>query len=313
MQANKRSKANRQSKTVDVRRGLLLVRYATAESESRPPKVRISVNPKDAKHVELILNPDYQEAWLYQPGSCLVARATRPGQILVDVIPADENGSTAATVQLEMLSQGEIGLPHHEHVGASRGYDASGDLTLCCHVAGIGDVHAGAAEWIAGPSAPARIEGLQLIWPGAPAGLDVRYSVKLARPHPVSLKTIELGGYAGTRGQAIPIVGIAVELSGPMAAHYQIAAEATFLGGPVKRNVGREVKLTGVTGGEPLVGFRIRIDQVDAHITPGAKPAGKIRVFRSRSGQSEAESSSDRVTLGQMSARPDDLASRRFG
>src|SRR4051812_32063179 len=183
-------KRNKQSKVVDVERGLVLVRYATAENEHRPPKVEVAVNPKDHKHLEIISNPSHSDAVLWQPGASLVVRATRPGQLLVDVIPLDENGSSAATVKIEAIGQGEAA---RAALGSARDADFD-QLRIIGHVAGIGDVTARADEWIAGPAAPARIEGLSMTWPGKPDNLDLRYAVRLARPHAVSGKMMPLGG-----------------------------------------------------------------------------------------------------------------------
>src|SRR5947209_20272934 len=97
----------KQSRMVDVQRGLMLVRYATADDERRPPKVAVVVNPADDKNVELVLNPEHNEAVLWQPGSCLVVRASKPGKLRVEVSALDSGGSTAATVKIETLSQGE--------------------------------------------------------------------------------------------------------------------------------------------------------------------------------------------------------------
>src|SRR5882724_10599452 len=96
----------KQFKTVEVESGLLLVRYATADDASRPPRISIMVNPRFRKDIKIVLSPDHQEATLWQPGSCLVVCATKPGELLVEVIPADAGGSTAATVKIETLTQG---------------------------------------------------------------------------------------------------------------------------------------------------------------------------------------------------------------
>src|ERR1700710_2183618 len=155
-------KRNKQSKVVDVDKGLVIVRYATAGDEFRPPKIEVLVNPKDEKHIELISNPLHSEAVLWQPGACLVVRAMRPGKLLVEVVPLDDNGSTAATVKVEMLSQGESSEARTRPSATSSGAKSHVDLDrlqITGHVAGIGDVTARADEWVAGPSAPARIEG----------------------------------------------------------------------------------------------------------------------------------------------------------
>jgi hypothetical protein len=279
----------KQSKVVNVERGLLLVRYATADDESRPPQVRVLVNPKYQKNVELVLSPDNDDAVLWRPGSCLVVRASKPGQLLVEVVPVGNNGSTAATVQIETLSQGEVASTVRRELTAEVDF---AHLSLLGHVAGSGDVHARADEWIAGPGAPARIEGLLIDWPGKPDDLDIRYSVKLARPHAASGRITELGGYAGTRGLALPIVSVTVELTGPGASDFQLSAEAAFLGAPLTRMSGKQVAISGPTGREPLVGFRLRLDETNMPLQPQlppvtkAKPSGRVRIFRSPNNQS---------------------------
>ncbi len=306
-------KRNKQSKAVDVDKGLVIVRYETAGDESRPPKIEVLVNPRDEKHVEIISNPLHSEAVLWQPGACLLVRAMRPGKLFVEVVPLDEDGSTAATVKVEMLSQGE--RPETRSVSSSAGssvdfghdpgakanIDLDG-LRIVGHVAGIGDVMARSDEWVAGPSAPARIEGLSIVWPDKPDDLDIRYCVKLARPHAVSGRMMGLGVYAGTRGRALPIVGIRLEMSGPAASSFRLVSEAAFLGAPIARTSGKQIEMSGPTGREPLVGFRLRLDEINIPLQPvltaavttaamaTARSQGRVRVFRSRAaeGQSHA-------------------------
>jgi hypothetical protein len=309
-------KRNKQSKIVEVDKGLVIVRYATAGDESRPPKIEVLVNPKDENYIEIISNPLHSEAVLWQPGACLVVRASRPGKLFVEVVPLDDNGSTAATVKVEMLSQGEmsdarLARPASKPAagfGDSAGAKSRVDLNrfkIIGHVAGLGDVMARPDEWIAGPSAPARIEGLSIVWPGKPDDLDIRYCVKLARPHPVSGRMMGLGAYAGTRGAALPIVGIRFELSGPAASSFRMVSEAAFLGARIARTSGKQLEMSGPTGREPLVGFRLRLDEIDIPLQPVLAPTstarsqGRVRVFRSRAAEGELQSapqSVDRLT-----------------
>lgn len=280
----------KQTKAVDVERGLLVVRYATADDESRPPKVKIVVNPKHQKNIELVLSPSHRDAVLWQPGSCLVVRASKPGQLFVEVIPVDAGGSTAATVKIETLTQGEAKPATRRRPSVESDLDR---LSILGHVAGAGDVFVREGEWIAGPDAPARIEGLSIDWPDKPDDLDIRYSVKLARPHPDSGRSMKLGGYAGTRGRALPIVSVTIELTGPAAADFRLAGEAAFLGAPLTRVTGKLVAISGPTGREPLVGFRLRLDHVGAPLQPELPPvarsssSSRVRVFRPRAAQNK--------------------------
>jgi hypothetical protein len=171
-----------------------------------------------------------------------------------------------------------------------------GDFRLLGHVAGIGDVVVSANEWLAGPSAPSRIEGISIAWPEKPNDLDIRYSVKTAKPQTISGRMTELGSFAGTRGKSLAVVGIALEISGPSASDFRFAAEAIFLGSPVMRMTGERVVLSGPTGREPLVGLRLWPQQArDAarpQASPGASrqrpPSSRVRVFRSRAKQDQS-------------------------
>ena len=280
----------KQQKTVAINRGLFLVRYATAEDEAQPPKVRVSPDPASNKAISFLLHPDHDEAVLWQPDSCLVVRATAPGKLAVEVIPAQKGGSAAATVRIEALTQGQAAMAAPAK-GRSSSPQELGKLRILGHVSGLGDVVVNDNEWIAGPSAPSRIEGISIEWPDKPADLDIHYAVKLAKPQAASGQKMGLGSYVGTRGKAMPLVGLMLELSGPGAPEFQLAVEAIFLGAPATRITGKRVVASGPTGREPLVGLRLAVENAAVVARPqpkssagkSAKPASRVRVFRSRS------------------------------
>jgi hypothetical protein len=285
-------------KIANIDRGLFLVRYAAAEDEIRPPKVTVAVDPKwkmdvsisgqtfwFMKELFVVLHPNHANAVLLQPGSALVVRATSPGQLIVEVTPSQRDGSSAAIVKIAPLTQGEaISMPKP----ATEGAVAGSGIRILGHVAGNGDVFVGAEEWLAGPSAPSRIEGIAIEWPEKPNDLNIRYSVKTAKPQASSGRMMDLGIYAGTRGRALPIVGVVVEISGLGASRYEISAEAVFLGSPRLRAAGKRVVLAGPTGREPLVGFRLRMEELNTKPEPAPSPVrsgrstGHVRVFHSR-------------------------------
>ena len=276
----------KQQKTVAINRGLFLVRYATAEDQARPPKIRLSPDPASAKDISFLLHPDHNEAVLWQPETCLVVRASAPGKLEVEVIPIQEGGSAAATVRIEHLSQGKAAP---EDAPRNLPSDQA-DFRVLGHVSGRGDVVVDANEWIAGPSAPSRIEGIAIDWPNKPSNLEIHYAVKTAKPQPGSGRKTEVGSFAGTRGKAMPVVGLMFELSGSGAADLQLNLEAIFLGAPATRITGKRIVASGPTGREPLVGLRLALDSLVEVPQPQAKtPAGKsgqsggrVRVFRSR-------------------------------
>ena len=107
------------------------------------------------------------------------------------------------------------------------------------HVAGQGDVVVDANNWIAGPLAPSRIEGIAVQWPDKLPDLLLRYSVAVAGPRPTMGPLLEAGNFAGTRGRALPLVGATFELSGSAAHGQQLVVDSVFLGSPQLRAVGQ--------------------------------------------------------------------------
>jgi hypothetical protein len=279
-----------QQKTVTVDRGLFLIRYAAAEDQEQPPRVKLSADPSSKRDISFVLYPDDNEPVLWEPDSCLVVRATAAGKLAVQVIPMEEGGSTAATVRIEPLTQGKTASsPVHDNGKSHVPYHVD-TFHVLGHLTGMGDVTVKGDEWLAGPSTPLRIEGIALDWPDKPSGLEIRYAVKTAKPLPISGQTMELGSFAGTRGRAMPIVGLMLELSGPAAANFQFCLDAIFLGSPATRIVSNRVVASGPTGREPLVGLRVSLRNADGAEQPETKPLAhkpappdeRVRVFRNR-------------------------------
>jgi hypothetical protein len=285
------------NKVVNVDKGLFCVQYQSADDETSPPKVIVSPAAGHEDEIELFLHPDADQAVLWQPGASLIVRTHAAVQLQVQVVPLRRNGSRAAAVKFEPLTQGTPVYPARDAEDFTT--DTSSEVQLLGHVAGIGDVVVGPNEWLAGPMAPSRIEGIAIQWPQRPSGLDLRYAVKSAA-QPGTPKMVGLQSFAGTRQRALPITSIVLEMSGTSASNYQLWAEALFLSSPTLRAIGQRVVLSGPTGREPLVGLRIAIQGTEISDEPDLSPPattvvnktqspkGKVRVFRSRPKQGAA-------------------------
>ncbi|CCD91749.1 conserved hypothetical protein [Bradyrhizobium sp. ORS 375] len=289
-----------QQKVVQLDRGLFFVSYKSAEDMTAPPRVMVAPAPGHERRIELVLHPDADEAVLWQPNSSLVVRVEAPATLLVQVLPMRHGGSRAAAVRIEPISPGSpptltrsamAYAPAAAAPAPALTQDVGPGLRVLAHVAGIGDVMVGQNGWIAGPTAPSRVEGIMLDWPDMPPGVDIRYAVQSANA-PANSKMVPLGTFAGTRGRALPITGIVLEMHG--ANDLQFVAEAVFLSAPTLRAIGRRVVLSGPTGREPLVGLRINVEgaqPADEPIPVQPEPtkasrketsSGRVRVFRSR-------------------------------
>src|SRR5689334_11366026 len=95
--------------TIDIERGIFLVRYAASEDSVLPPKIKVSTDRTTDSSITFMLHPDCKHPILYQPGTCLVARAIAAGKLCVEVIPVEASSSLAATVKVEPLMQGTSG------------------------------------------------------------------------------------------------------------------------------------------------------------------------------------------------------------
>jgi hypothetical protein len=293
-----------QQKPLDLQRGLFLIRYDSAEDPAHPPKVSVGADAASAGTVEFLLPPDVEAAVLWSPGASLVVRLSAPARLLVEVAPRTLGGSVAARIQSVQLSTDPQGMAWSDQVAP---VDFSG-LRLLGHLAGRGDTFVGLGEWLGGPQAPTRIEGVSIDWPARPANFAIRQAVRIGGPgEPKSTEFVEVGAFSGSRGRALPLVGASFEVLGPGALGYEITAEALFLGSPQMRVTGQRVVVSGPTGREPLVGLKLQIAAPQAAPRPvapeiapaAAEPAnvrssvaatdgversskGRVRVFRSR-------------------------------
>jgi hypothetical protein len=281
-----------QQKVVSLDRGLFFVNYKSADDSLSPPRVTVAPAEGHERRMEIILHPDATEPTLWGPNSGLVVRVNTPGTLQVQIQPTRPGGSRTAMVRIEPIQSGPVTVRRSE--GTSLHQDAATEgLKLLGHVAGRGDVIVGPNAWIAGPTAPSRVEGVALEWPDKPFGVDIRYAVQFANGQAGSGRMVPLGAYAGTRGRALPITGVILEINGTD--ELEFVAEAGFLNAPTLRAVGKRVVLSGPTNREPLVGIRIGIERVAAvdQVETSPKPrkaagSGRVRVFRSRPRQESA-------------------------
>lgn len=271
----------RKQKNFALQRGLYVVRYEAAADPAKPPLVSVQC---EAGRNEVILHPEQSRPTMSAPGQALVIRAIETGNVQVEISSPALSTALDATLKFEPL-RCELGSPvtalpsppmpaafqqfppPAQRAGfaapspatqAMQAAPAAG-LQLLAHVARLGDVMVGANEWVGGPSAPARVEGFLLRWPGRPADVQIRYAASVAGQRPGEVRIVETEEFTGTRGRARPLLGVMMELVGAGARNYSLGVEAVFLGAPVRRATGSVVNLSGPTGREPLVGLRVAI------------------------------------------------------
>lgn len=263
-----------QKQRIQVERGLVLIRYDRAVDERNPPVVKAVLEGTDAGLVRLVLSPDAREAYLSHPGTAFAAVVEAAATITIEVSPSVRGGSLAASVKVERLEGGDAARPQGSAQPArtSNKHISFGELNLMCHVARRGDLRGKQSEWIGGPRAPSQIEGIAIEWANAPPDVRLRYQVRVGGQRPTNSRMVEAPGFIGTRGRALPIIGVKIELDGPAADQMSLEGEALFLGAPVVQRQGRQLVFAGPTVSEALIGFRLGLTPRGWDAVPDASP-----------------------------------------
>lgn len=290
--------------SVPLEAGLFVLRYVQALSSYGAPHVFVRPSPGSEGVVTVLSAPGDRAGSISAPGGCVVVRAERASSLHVTITSTITGGGTEAELRLESL----LGDAVRGDETATNFYEAPGSqqqvlnpppsIALLGHVSRRGDVRVGGGIWVAGPDSPAPVEGLEIAVVGQAAGLGVEYQVQVGGG---SWTRWMRGEFAGTRGQARPLLGLRMRLTGGSATQFQIEAEALFLGASVKRVTGQLVEVISNSGVDPMVGLKVALigpihenrpiqPQTPSRVKlpaasaanpiPPARP-GRVRVFRS--------------------------------
>lgn len=284
------------SHTMVVDEGSYLLRYVSTGTPNFPPAVRVKASQKDNKQISLV--PVTGGRNMQSPGDCMLVHVTQTSAIDLTVFNKP-TGSLEAELRLERIS-GSEGVPKKTIVKAAPQSETVIDrptevnLDILAHVAHRGDVLHSQGEWICGPECPMQIEGIEIRWPSAPAGVGLSYEVSTSIRGREWSSEKKAGQFAGSRGKAKPLVALKLRLTGPNAHRYTLVADALFLSCQIDSRSGQEISFGGPSGREPLVGLRVSVaaqrhsSQSDEMTRkPGSKAGmlvtkqiGKVRVYR---------------------------------
>jgi Clostridial hydrophobic W len=300
---------------IAVSRGLLVVRYASSGAEKDFPLAVVRPGAECEKLVEIISAPGVTQGYLERPGDSLVVRVHDAARLEVGVRRTAPEGSLDASFQIDSLSGGKLpsAIPSNAKTVAepiksamlrdfaelrARDSERSQEakpakpvkpaLAFVAHVAMRGDVEAREDQWIAGPNAPAPIEGLA-IKSENPSRLGVEIQALIAGAQQWT-GWASSGAYTGTKGRGLPLLGLRLRLSGAEAARMEFSAEGLFLGSTSVAKSGRQIEFVSATGSDPLVGLKLGVRTIERSPSaltsegPWRDRGSRVRVFRSSSG-----------------------------
>ena len=248
-------------------RGVFCLFYAPGSappsSATGLPGVRLSLPPETGAHGggALSISTFREDGWIGGEDSAALIRVTRgPAQVLVTVYQETDGKHEAPRLQVMRLSGGAeqaaaaappapevapapvaapaIAAPvvpaaaeprAEEPRAAEAGGVTATDAEVAAHVQGRGDVLTRLDEWMGERGSQRWIEGFAI----APRHLvsrdDIEYQAVLGRGW---LSPWSDGGhYCGSRGMALPILGLGVRLRGPAAERFDLRVRATFVDG----------------------------------------------------------------------------------
>lgn len=270
-----------------VERGLSSLTYRSDPgSAGEPPRAEVVAV---SKGVHLVSVPGEPAAILDAPGHVLVVAADEAGTIEVVLRPRSPGGPLAAHLELTRMG-GQVEAPPEPRLRPDLVVGGT-EFLLRAHVSLRGDLAAPRGHWICGPDAPGRIEGLEMR--GVGGELPIEYQVAVAGRSAGWSPWTAAGSYAGTRGKALPLIGLRVRLTQGAAPALALRADGAFLGSSLVTKRGREIELLGPTPLDPLVGVRLdftSLSEAVPHLSalPAVRQPSRLRIFRRPQAEQEA-------------------------
>jgi hypothetical protein len=216
------------------------------------PGVRISPPPAAEQSVEIV--GFRNDGWLNADGDAALVRVrSGPAEVLVTIYQLANQPDSAPRLQVRQLSgpaEAAAAAPAAAQAAASQRID------LMAHIQSRGDVGARFGDWLGERGSQNWIEGFAL---NAPDGMDpaeLTYQAVLGRGW--LSPWVEAGQYCGSRGMALPLLGLRVRLTGAAAQQFEVSYEASFIGGSSAGPVGNDETCEGDTLA-PLEAIQVKL------------------------------------------------------
>jgi hypothetical protein len=202
-----------------------------ANQQSGLPGVRISAPPGQAGRPEVVSISTFRDdGWMNGGDSAALVRVSDgPAQILVTVYQVPSAPPEAAprlqVMRLAAEEQAALGVPTQVTPAAA----ALTDAEVIAHVQRTGDVPGKLGEWIGRRGSRLWIEGFSLMLRSGLKATDVEYQAVLGRGW--MSPWIEGGKFCGSRGMALPLLGLKLRLKGNAAKTHACSYSGTFVDG----------------------------------------------------------------------------------
>jgi hypothetical protein len=238
------------------------------------PGVRISAPPGDTPGTDTVRITTFRDdGWLAGPDDAALVRVTAAqAQILVTIYQSPGHAADAAPrLQVLRLSADPAQAIQPDAAIAVTGASSSAVAPeLVAHVARTGDVAVKLGDWVGERGSKNWIEGFGIAPREGIALSDIEYQAVLGRGW--LSPWIEGGKFCGSRGMALPVLGLRVRLRGAAADAYECRYSATFVDGTASGPVsGGEACETDSLA--PLEAFQVELHRKEADARAVRRPS----------------------------------------
>ena len=244
------------------------------------PGVRISLPPGPMHNPdEVSISTFRPDGWLGgSDAAALIRVASGPAQVLVTIYQAPGQGAESAP-RLQVLRLNPEPADAAEAAAtsaqasdhAAQAGKPSGKPEVLAHVQATGDVPGRLGEWVGLRGSRNWIEGFSVLPPAPLTPEDIEYQAVLGRGW--LSPWVNGGQFCGSRGMALPLLGLRVRLKGDAAANYDFVCHASFVDGteigPLP--AGAECEAESLA---PLEAFQITLVRAAGAKEAGAKEVG---------------------------------------
>ena len=206
--------------------------------------VRVSVtDPTDSNVAIASFRSD---GWLAGAGdSALIRVLNGPAQILITIYQPTGVAESPPKLRVLRLSEAASGVEPAEAPVAGPAPAVRRPVMvltephdIIAHIQRTGDVGRAFGEWVGTPGSQLAIEGFSLTAPKDLEASDLTYQAVLGRGW--LSPWVESGQFCGSRGMALPILGLKMKLSDAAAFRYDLRYSASFLDGTKLDDLGSE-------------------------------------------------------------------------
>ncbi len=235
------------------------------------PGVRVSPPPIGGQNVEI--SGFRSDGWLSAEGDAVLVRIkNQPAQVLVTIYQLANMPDASPKLQVrQLLGEAHIAAnappPPAANAAPPEPQAAQEPANIVAHIQSRGDVGTKFGEWLGEKGSQNWVEGFAITAPDGINPSDFTYQAVLGRGW--LSPWVDAGQYCGSRGMALPLLGLRIRLSGEAAEQYEISYSATFIGGASCGPVGNDETCEAETLA-PLESFQIVL-------TPRGRKASKPR------------------------------------